>query len=72
MARACGVFATGGTELGPGEETLRKLTALAVPPIHGVRDRCLNIEVPFSLGFARPNWRIRFGHRTAFGAEASG
>lgn len=72
MARAYGAFATGGAELGLREATLRALMAPPVPPAHGFRDRCLKIEIPFSLGFTRPNRRDPFGHRSAFGAEGSG
>lgn len=72
MARAYSEFATGGAEIGLREETLRELMAPAVPPSHGFRDRCLKIEIPFSLGFTRPNRRDPFGHRSAFGAEGSG
>jgi CubicO group peptidase (beta-lactamase class C family) len=72
MARAYSEFATGGAALGLREETLRALMAPAVPPAHGFRDRCLKIEIPFALGFTRPNRRDPFGHRSAFGAEGSG
>jgi CubicO group peptidase (beta-lactamase class C family) len=54
------------------EETLRELMAPAVPPAHGFRDRCLKVEIPFSLGFTKPNRRDPFGHSSAFGAEGSG
>ncbi len=72
MAHAYSAFATGGTELGLGEETLRALMAPAVPPTHGFRDRCLKVEIPFSLGFTKPNARDPYGHPSAFGAEGSG
>ena len=72
LARAYGVFATGGEELGIREETLRQLMAPAVPPVHGFRDACLKVEIPFSLGFAKPGPRNPFAHPSAFGAPGTG
>jgi len=72
MARAYGVFATGGRELGLREETLRCLMAPAVPPVHGFRDECMKVEVRFSLGFMKPDPENPFGHPTSFGAPGTG
>lgn len=72
VARAYGVFATGGRELGIREETLRQLMAPAVPPVHGFRDACLKVETEFSLGFMKPSPRNPFGHPSSFGSPGIG
>jgi CubicO group peptidase (beta-lactamase class C family) len=72
LARAYGVFATGGQELGLRGETLRLLMAPAVPPTHGFRDACLKVEIQFSLGFAKPGPGNAFAHPSAFGAPGTG
>jgi CubicO group peptidase (beta-lactamase class C family) len=72
IARAYGAFATGGHELGLRQETLQALTAPPVPSRHGFFDECLRGEVPFSLGFMRPNPAFPFGHPTAFGSPGAG
>lgn len=73
IARAYGVFATGGQELGLRPETLQALAAPAVPPARGFYDECLHGDgVQFSLGFMKhcPIWA--FGSAAAFGAPGSG
>ncbi len=72
MARAYGVFATGGRELGLREETLRELAAPAVPPLRGFRDACTKVEMHCSLGFLKPGRRNPFAHPSAFGFPGSG
>ncbi len=72
IARAYGVFSTGGTELGLGPETLRELTSPPRPPTHGFHDEVLKVEIPFALGFARPGPKNPFGHPTSFGAPGTG
>jgi CubicO group peptidase (beta-lactamase class C family) len=72
VARAYGVFATGGRELGVREETLRQLMAPAVPPVRGFRDACLKVEVEFSLGFSKPTPKNPFAHPSSFGAPGTG
>jgi CubicO group peptidase (beta-lactamase class C family) len=72
VARAYGVFATGGRELGLREETLRQLMAPAVPPARGFRDACLKVETRFSLGFMKPSPANAFAHPSAFGAPGTG
>lgn len=47
-------------------------TAPAVPPLHGFYDECLKVEVPFSLGFAKPVLQHPFGPPSAFGAPGAG
>ena len=72
MARAYSVFATDGRELGLRPETLRTLSAPAIPSGHGFYDEALKGEIQFSLGFMKtcPNWP--FGHAGAFGSPGAG
>jgi len=72
IAYAYSVFATGGKELGLREETLRQLMAPPVAPLHGFRDVALKVEIPFSLGFAKPSPKNPFGSPSSFGAPGSG
>jgi len=72
MARAYGVFASGGRELGLRRETLEALSAPAVPSERGFYDEALKGEIQFSLGFMKtcPTWP--FGTAGAFGAPGAG
>lgn len=72
IAHAYSVFATGGKELGLREETLLQLMAPPVAPLKGFRDAALKVEVPFSLGFAKPSTRNPFGPPASFGAPGAG
>lgn len=73
IARAYGVFATGGAELQLRPETLQALSAPPISPTHGFRDECLLGEVRFSLGFTKPGGLWRFGTDGAsFGALGAG
>ncbi len=72
IARAYGVFATGGRELGLRPETIEALIAPATPARHGFLDECFGASVKFSLGFMKPSESIRFGHGGAFGAPGAG
>jgi CubicO group peptidase (beta-lactamase class C family) len=72
MARAYSAFATGGSELGLREETLRQLMAPAVRPVHGFRDACMKVEIQFSLGFAKPSPKNPFAHPSSFGFPGAG
>jgi CubicO group peptidase (beta-lactamase class C family) len=72
LARAYGVFAAGGRELGLREETLRQLEAAPVPPAHGFRDACMKVEMSFSLGFMKPGPTYPFAHASAFGSPGTG
>ena len=72
IARAYGVFATGGQELGLRPETLARLAEPAVAPTHGFHDQCLKGEVEFSLGFMKPSRVWPFGSRTSFGSPGAG
>jgi CubicO group peptidase (beta-lactamase class C family) len=72
IAKAYGVFASGGRELGLRSETLAALAAPAIPSQHGFYDECLRATVRFSLGFMQPNETIDFAHAGAFGAPGAG
>jgi CubicO group peptidase (beta-lactamase class C family) len=72
MAKAYGVFAAGGRELGLRPQTLADLAAPAIPPRHGPMDECLKGEVAFSLGFMKPTSGWPFGHPGSYGAPGAG
>jgi CubicO group peptidase (beta-lactamase class C family) len=72
IARAYGVFASGGRELGLRQETLDLLAAPAVPPVRGFHDECLKADVQFSLGFMKPSAAWPFGGASSYGSPGSG
>jgi len=72
IAKAYGVFATGGRELGLRPETIEALIAPATPARRGFFDECFGGPAKFSLGFMKPTESIRFGHPGAFGAPGAG
>jgi CubicO group peptidase (beta-lactamase class C family) len=72
IARAYGVFASGGRELHLRDETLQALIAPAQPARHGFHDECLGGPAQFSLGFMKPSASFPFGHPGAFGAPGAG
>ena len=72
LAKAYGVFATGGKELGLQKETLEQLKAPAIPPTKGFYDECLKVKVQFSLGFSKPNEKYLIEHPSSFGAPGMG
>lgn len=72
MARAYGVFAAGGQELELRPETLRLLSAPAIPPTHGFFDECMKAEARFSLGFMKPSPGWPFGSEGSFGTPGTG
>ncbi len=68
IAKAYGVFATGGKELGLREETLRQVMAPAIPPTRGFYDEVMRLEgLQMSLGFMRPSPQNPFAHPNSFG-----
>ena len=68
IAKAYGVFATGGKELELREEILEQLIAPAVPPTHGFYDEVMKLDgMQMSLGFMKPNPKAPFAHPSAFG-----
>ncbi len=72
IAKAYGVFAAGGRELGLRPQTLAALAAPAIPPRRGPMDECLKGEVAFSLGFMKPTPGWPFGHPGSYGAPGAG
>ncbi|HUX89232.1 MAG TPA: serine hydrolase domain-containing protein [Gallionellaceae bacterium] len=73
LARAYSVFATDGQALQLRPETLRLLSAPAVPPVGGFYDECMMTDgVRFSLGFMKhcPVWA--FGSEGSYGFPGSG
>lgn len=72
IARAYGAFTDGGRELGLSPETLRLLSAPAIPPTLGFQDVCLKSEVRFALGFMKPSPVWPFGSEAAFGSPGFG
>jgi CubicO group peptidase (beta-lactamase class C family) len=73
IARAYSVFATGGRELRLRPETLRALTAPAIPPTRGFYDECMMGDgVTFSLGFMKHSPVWPFGNEGSFGAPGTG
>jgi len=73
IARAYGVFASGGRELGLRKQTLDLLAAPAVPPARGFYDECMKTDgIQFSLGFMKSTPALRFGSSSAFGAPGPG
>lgn len=72
IAKAYGVFATGGQELELRPATLDALTAPATPARHGFYDECFHGPAKFSLGFMKSSASFRFGHPGAFGAPGAG
>lgn len=72
IARAYGVFASGGHELGLRPETLAALRASATPSRHGFYDECFHGPAKFSLGFMKPSESFQFGHPSAYGAPGAG
>ena len=73
IARAYGVFAGDGHELGLRRETLDLLAAPAVPPSHGTYDECMKADgIAFSLGFMKSTAALPFGSARAFGSPGAG
>jgi CubicO group peptidase (beta-lactamase class C family) len=68
IAKAYGVFATGGKELGLRQETLNQLIAPAIPPTRGFHDEVLRLDgMQMSLGFMKPSPENGFAHPSSFG-----
>ncbi|HEX9164614.1 MAG TPA: serine hydrolase domain-containing protein [Gemmatimonadales bacterium] len=72
IARAYGVFAADGHELGLGPDTLRALAAPAIPSDHGFYDECMKGEARFALGFMKPCTTWPFGSDSSYGAPGTG
>lgn len=73
IARAYGVFATGGKELHIGKETMDRLAEPASPPSSGWHDEVLQMDTSYSLGFMKPNHYFKFGSGPgSFGTPGAG
>ena len=73
IARAYGVFASGGREYGLRSDTLALLAAPAVAPTRGFYDECLRADgVQFSLGFMKPCPALPFGGPRSYGSPGAG
>jgi len=72
IAKAYGVLASGGRELGLDSRTLAALAAPARPTPRGFFDECFHGEARFSLGFMKPGPTFPFGRPSAFGAPGAG
>jgi CubicO group peptidase (beta-lactamase class C family) len=73
IAKAYGVFAAGGKELGLRQETLKQLMAPAIPPTRGFHDEVLRLEgMQMSLGFMKPSPENPFAHPSSFGMVGFG
>ena len=68
IAKAYGVFANGGKEIGLRQETLKQLMAPAIPPTRGFYDEVMRLDrMQMSLGFMKPSVKNPFAHPSAFG-----
>ncbi|BCB90722.1 serine hydrolase domain-containing protein [Phytohabitans suffuscus] len=72
IAKAYGVFATGGRQLGIAPDTLAELAAPAVPPRNGRRNEYLDGEIPHSLGYMKSSAAWSFGGPGAYGTAGIG
>ncbi len=73
MAKAYGVFASGGKELGLRRETFEELKAPPIPPAHGFFDEVMKLHgLHPSLGFMKPSPEVPFGHPSSFGMPGFG
>ncbi|OBH46513.1 serine hydrolase domain-containing protein [Mycobacterium mantenii] len=73
VARMYGSAACGGAEVPLSPGTLEALTAPAMSPSRGVRDKVMHIDVAYSLGFCKPVPQFVFGSSDkAFGTPGFG
>lgn len=76
VAQVYNEFVTGGRNLGIKKETLSQLEAAPIHPKHSKKDLVLNVDIPFSLGFAKPsefqNFGVNYRSYGSFGAGGSG
>jgi CubicO group peptidase (beta-lactamase class C family) len=76
IAKLYGSAAIGGSEIGLTTSTLDALTASAVAPTKGLRDKVLHANTSFSLGFCKPTPLAGFGlfgsSDKAFGTPGAG
>lgn len=76
IAKAYNEFAIGGKKLNINSSTLTELEAAPVHPKKGKIDLVLQVDIPFSLGFAKPsafqNFGVNYRSYGSFGAGGSG
>jgi CubicO group peptidase (beta-lactamase class C family) len=73
VAKLYGSAATGGSQLGLSPSVLDALKAPTTPPTKGLRDRGLQVERKYSLGFSKPSTMTVFGSSdNAFGTPGVG
>ena len=73
IARAYAAFVAREPELGLTARTLEEITRAPTPPRDGWDDAVLKVPTAFSLGWARPHGRFRFGSGSrAFGHPGAG
>ncbi len=76
IAQTYNEFALGGKNLGLRAETLSLLEAAPIHPKKGKTDLVLHVDIPFSLGFAKPsefqNFGVNYRSYGSFGAGGSG
>jgi CubicO group peptidase (beta-lactamase class C family) len=73
VAKAYGCVATGGSELDLTADVLDALSKPAVPPTKGLRDKVLQVDTTFSLGYLKPFPKLTFGSSDkAFGTPGAG
>ena len=73
IAQLYGAAAVGGTEIGINPSTFKQLTAPPQDPSGGCRDKVLNIETQYALGFCKPFPGFHFGSSVrAFGTPGFG
>lgn len=73
IARLHSVFSLGGNELNIKREIITQLESPPVPPKKSPKDLVLHTEIPFSLGFMKPNQVIKFGSsKRAYGFWGAG
>jgi CubicO group peptidase (beta-lactamase class C family) len=73
IARAYCAFSSSSRALGLTASTLEELVRFPRPPQRGWFDEVLKVDTAFSLGFARPLNRFRFGSSEhAFGHPGAG
>jgi CubicO group peptidase (beta-lactamase class C family) len=73
VAKAYGCVATGGSELDLTPGVMDALSKPAIPPTEGLRDKVLQVDTTFSLGYLKPFPKFRFGSSDkAFGTPGAG
>jgi CubicO group peptidase (beta-lactamase class C family) len=73
VAKLYGSAATGGTDIGLSSNTFEALAKPAIPPTNGLRDKVLQADTAYSLGFMKPVPKFVFGSsENAFGTPGLG